>query len=140
MAFNLRAAFGLLLLTSIAGVAQAESDAIRGQSLYQSMCMACHSIDHNGVGPAHKNLFGRKAGSQPDYIYSPALASSDITWNAANLDSWLRNPEEFIPGQKMWIEVSSAQDRADLIAYLKNVTSSSPAKSEDAQTTSPLYH
>jgi cytochrome c len=99
----------------------AGGDAVRGLALYQAKCAACHSIDYNGVGPAHKNLFGRKAGSAPDYAYSPALAASTIRWNDATLERWLRNPEQLVPGQKMGFQVNSARERADLIAYLKQV-------------------
>ena len=83
------------------------------------MCVACHSIDYNGVGPAHKGLFGRKAGTRPDYVYSPAVKASSIVWSDKTLDKWLANPEKLIPGQKMGFMVPAAKDRADLIAYLK---------------------
>ena len=83
------------------------------------MCVACHSIDYNGVGPAHKGLFGRKAGTRPDYVYSPAAKASSIVWSDKTLDKWLANPEKLIPGQKMGFMVPAAKDRADLIAYLK---------------------
>lgn len=102
--------------------ANAAGDAARGQTLYQSKCTTCHSIDYNGVGPAHKGLFGRKAGSLPDYNYSPALQSSSVIWSEQTLEKWLTNPEKFIPGQKMGFTVPAAKDRADLIAYLKRET------------------
>ncbi|WP_211453043.1 c-type cytochrome [Collimonas antrihumi] len=110
---------GLAVLTGFSGAAAAAGDAIRGQDLYQTMCMSCHSIDYNGVGPAHKGLFGRKAGSHADYLYSPAVKSSNIVWTEKTLDKWLSNPEKLIPGQKMGFMVPAAKDRADLIAYLK---------------------
>jgi cytochrome c len=99
------------------------ADAVQhGQSLYQQMCMACHSIDYNGVGPAHKGVFGRKVGQQTGYSYSPALQQADIVWTEKNLDKWLTNPEKLIPGQKMGFSVPSAKDRQDLIAYLKKAS------------------
>jgi len=110
---------GLAMLMGFSGAAAAAGDTIRGQQLYQSMCMSCHSIDYNGVGPAHKGLFGRKAGSHADYLYSPAVKASSIVWNEKTLDKWLTNPEKLIPGQKMGFMVPDAKDRADLIAYLK---------------------
>ena len=109
----------LAVLMGFSGTATAAGDAIRGQELYQTMCMSCHSIDYNGVGPAHKGLFGRKAGSRADYLYSPAVKASSIVWNEKTLDKWLTNPEKLIPGQKMGFMVPDAKDRADLIAYLK---------------------
>lgn len=110
---------GLAMLMGFSGAATAAGDTIRGQELYHTMCMSCHSIDYNGVGPAHKGLFGRKAGSHADYLYSPAVKSSNIVWTDKTLDKWLSNPEKLIPGQKMGFMVPVAKDRADLIAYLK---------------------
>lgn len=114
------------LLTTVTVLAQtpgyAAGDAVHGGQLYQARCTACHSIDYNGVGPAHKNLFGRKAGSLPDYSYSPALQASKVVWDEKTIDKWLTNPEKFIPGQKMGFLVASPQERADLIAYLKQAT------------------
>lgn len=100
----------------------AAGDAAHGQMLYQSMCMACHSIEYNGVGPAHMGLFNRKAGSAPGYTYSAAVAASKVVWNEKTLDKWLTNPEQFIPGQKMGFLVPAQKDRDDLIAYLKVAT------------------
>jgi cytochrome c len=107
------------MLMAASGGATAGGDAIRGQVLYKTMCMSCHSIDYNGVGPAHKGVFGRKAGSAAGYSYSPAVKSSPIVWDEKTLEQWLTNPEKLIPGQKMGYMVPSAQDRADLIAYLQ---------------------
>ncbi|HZV65218.1 MAG TPA: c-type cytochrome [Telluria sp.] len=110
-----------LLITgaALSGHAQAAGNAVQGQKLYQAMCAACHSMEYNGVGPAHKGVFGRKAGSQAGYSYSPALKASKVVWGEKDLDRWLTNPEKFIPGQKMGFLVASASDRADLVAYLK---------------------
>jgi cytochrome c len=107
---------------ALASVGAHAADAVRGQSLYQQRCASCHSIEYNGVGPAHKGLFGRIAGKLPNYAYSPALQRSSIVWDANSLDKWLRNPEQLVPGQKMGFSVPSARDRADLIAYLKTAT------------------
>lgn len=113
------AAAMLMAFGGAASAASAGGDAGRGQRLYQSMCMSCHSIDYNGVGPAHKGVFGRKAGSAANYSYSPAVKASAIVWNEKTLDRWLANPEKLIPGQKMGYMVPDAKERADLIAYLR---------------------
>jgi cytochrome c len=112
----------LILAALVQAPAFAAGDAVHGGQLYQAKCTACHSIDYNGVGPAHKKLFGRKAGSLPDYNYSPAVQASTVVWDEKTLDKWLTNPQKFIPGQKMGFQVASPQDRADLIAYLKQAT------------------
>lgn len=117
------------MLMAFSGAATAGGDAVRGQVLYKSMCISCHSIDYNGVGPAHKGVFGRKAGSVADYGYSPAVKASAIVWGEKTLDQWLSGPEKLIPGQKMGYLVPDAKDRADLIAYLKQESArASPAQ------------
>lgn len=89
-----------------------------GEEVYQS-CQDCHSLDSNDVGPKHRGVFGRKAGTVPDYSYSKALKNSGITWNADNLDKWLSDPQKLVPGAKMFFHLEGAQDRADVIEYLK---------------------
>ena len=101
----------------------AQGDAANGQRLYESRCIGCHSIDHHRVGPAHRGVFGRRAGAAPGYDYSDAVKNAQLVWSANTLDRWLRNLEALIPGQKMGYSVSNAQDRADLIAFLMNATS-----------------
>jgi len=93
-------------------------DASRGKTLYQA-CAACHSIDENDVGPKHRGVVGRRAGSLADYGYSPALKASGIIWEEATLDRWLVNPSALVPGTKMFFKIDDGQARADLIAYLK---------------------
>jgi cytochrome c len=95
------------------------ADAARGKSLYESRCIGCHSIDENRVGPAHRGVFGRRAGAVKGYEYSPALKSSRVIWNDHTLERWLANPEAAIPGQKMGFSVREPADRADIIEYLR---------------------
>jgi len=96
----------------------AKGDPVRGQALYESRCTACHSLDHSRIGPAHRGVFGRLAGSVPGYDYSSALKHSGVRWTAANLNRWLTNPGAFIPGNKMGYEVPDPVDRRDIIAFL----------------------
>jgi cytochrome c len=107
--------------TRMAHAAGDKGDAERGQALYESRCTACHSVDQNRVGPAHQGVFGRRAGQAPGYVYSSALKSSRLVWSDKTLEAWLANPERLIPGQKMGYSVTEAKDRADLIAYLKQL-------------------
>jgi cytochrome c len=88
--------------------------------------MICHSLDKNEIGPRHRNVFGSKAGSVPDYDYSAALKASGIVWNETTLDKWLTDPQAFVPGTKMTFSVDVAQDRADVIAFLKEKSASVP--------------
>ncbi|MGE5616472.1 MAG: c-type cytochrome, partial [Bacillota bacterium] len=61
--------------------AVAAGDAARGAVVYERLCSGCHALDVNRYGPAHRGVFGRKAGSARDYVYSEALASSAIVWS-----------------------------------------------------------
>lgn len=102
---------------TVAASKVAAGDSARGMRLYQS-CMGCHSLDENDVGPRHRGVVGRQAGTVAGYAYSGALRGSGLTWTRANLDRWLAGPQAFVPGTKMYYTVPRSQDRADLIAYL----------------------
>ena len=106
-------------LAMLAWPAAAAGDAAVGRTLYQARCSACHSPDYNGVGPAHRGVFGRLAAKVPGFAYSDALKSSPRVWNEDTLERWLTDPETFAPGQRMGVNVPDAKDRSDLIAYLK---------------------
>lgn len=98
--------------------AHAQGDASHGMQLYAVRCAACHSVEYNGVGPTHKDLIGRRAGTVPGYGYSDALKASVVVWDEASLSKWLTDPAKFIPGQKMFISIPDAHERADIVAYL----------------------
>ncbi|MBS0612485.1 MAG: c-type cytochrome [Proteobacteria bacterium] len=93
-------------------------DAERGRRVYQ-VCAGCHSLDEDDVGPRHRGVVGRQAGSVPGYAYSPALRDSHLQWSPENLDRWLQNPQALVPGAKMFFALADATDRADVIAYLE---------------------
>lgn len=88
-----------------------------GAKLYQA-CMGCHSLDENDVGPKHRGVVGRKAGTVPGYAYSAALKKSGIVWTPDMLDRWLSGPQKLVPGAKMFFSIANPQNRADIIAYL----------------------
>jgi cytochrome c len=92
-------------------------DPVHGKTVYQA-CTGCHTLDENDVGPKHRGVVGRVAGSVPDYPYSSALKNSHLVWTEANLDRWLSNPQALVPGAKMFFSLSDPKDRADVIAYL----------------------
>lgn len=96
-------------------------DAQRGLAFYQSNCTACHAVDANKIGPAHRGVLGRRVGSLPGYTYSEELARSRLRWTPQTLNAWLEDPEGLVPGQRMGFQVGEAQQRADLIAYLSSL-------------------
>jgi cytochrome c len=121
-------AAGAMAVAAVLAVAHsapsfAAGDPDHGAKVYHQ-CMICHSLDKNGIGPSHRDVFGRTAGSVPDYSYSAALKGSNIVWNETTLDHWLTNPQALVPGTKMMFSVGDAQDRADVIAFLKEKATS----------------
>lgn len=97
------------------------AEQIKGQTLYDSRCFACHSENANRAGPMHRGILGRKAGGVAGFMYSQALQKSTLVWTQDTLNAWLKSPESLIPGQAMNVSVADAQDRAALVAYLMSL-------------------
>ena len=89
-----------------------------------AVCKACHTVQagRNGLGPSLAGLVGRQSGSIEGFNYSDAMKASNVTWTPENLDTYLKNSGEFIPGNRMaQLFRQGVQDdtkRADIIAYL----------------------
>ena len=99
-------------------------DPAKDEAIY-GRCLACHALDRNRTGPKHCGLFGRRAGSVADFNYSPAMRRSNIVWNEKTLDRFLANPLKAVPGTAMgYAGVTDSQERADLIAWLKEANAS----------------
>lgn len=109
-----------LLLSSV--TAASNDAAETGRQLFKKRCTGCHSLDTNKEGPRLRNVYGRKAGSLPDFTYSDALRNSKISWDARSLDRWLTNPEELMPDNDMAFHVSNPAERADIIQYLRQTS------------------
>src|SRR5262249_39552651 len=97
----------------------AMGDPIRGGKLYEEACSACHALDRNGIGPKHRGVFGRAGGTVQDYAYSTSLQNSKIVWTEEALDKWLADSQTVVPDNKMFFPVDDAQERSDLIAFLR---------------------
>jgi cytochrome c len=68
-------------------------------------------------------IFGRHTGSAEGYSYSKANKDKNIVWGEETLYEYLLNPKKYIPGTKMvFAGLKKEQDRADIIAYLKDAT------------------
>ncbi len=94
-------------------------DAARGKAVFEKRCTGCHAMDADREGPRLGGVFGRKAGSVAGFAYSAGLKSSGLTWNDATLERWLSDPDLVVPGNNMDFHVPKAEERLDLIAYLK---------------------
>lgn len=97
-------------------------DAGAGKVVF-AQCQSCHAVEEgvNKVGPSLAGIIGRVAGSVDGYKYSPANASSGLTWSEEQLYVYLENPQRIVPKTKMvYPGLREAQKRADVIAYLKD--------------------
>lgn len=98
-----------------------------GERQFMRKCSICHSLDDGPsrkAGPTLHGVFGRAAGTVPAYRYSQTLHGSDIVWTEDSIDALFDvGPDHYIPGSKMPMQViAKPQDRADLIAFLKQNT------------------
>ena len=116
-----------LLLTLASAHAQTGSPA-KGQMIFESRCVACHSLDANRVGPALGTVVGRVAGKAPDYFYSQALGAATHVWSRDKLLAWLTDPESLVPGQAMGYRVDMLEDRQDVVAYLASLPRKTTSK------------
>jgi cytochrome c len=99
-------------------------DPARGEAAFE-VCGACHVVDaeESQAGPHLVGLFGRKAGTVADFEYSDAMKAADIVWDERTLDAYLADPQGYIPGNIMGFPgLEDEQERADVIAYLREVT------------------
>jgi len=99
-------------------------DAERGKTLFEKRCTGCHSLDQNKEGPHLRDVYGRKAGTVADFQYSDGLKAAQWTWDDALLDKWLTDTESVIPNNDMAFRVPSAEERADIIAFLRFASAS----------------
>jgi cytochrome c len=110
---------GSAVVTVLAAIdAKTETDG-SGRAAFEKRCSGCHALDRDKEGPRLAGVWGRKAGSVAGFPYSDAVKKSAIVWNEALLDKWLTDPESVIPESDMAFRLSSAEDRASIIAFLK---------------------
>jgi len=111
-----------VLLALPISLSYAAGDVEAGKGVFKR-CASCHLVGpsaRGAFGPHLNGLFGRKAGSTPDYKYSSAMKKSGIIWTEQSLTTFLRDPSDVVPGNKMrfW-GLNDDKQIADLLAYLR---------------------
>uniref|UniRef100_A0A6N2LUH3 Cytochrome c domain-containing protein n=1 Tax=Salix viminalis TaxID=40686 RepID=A0A6N2LUH3_SALVM len=114
-------------------------DSKAGEKIFKIKCAQCHTVDKAAghkqgfnllrlfecSGPNLNGLFGRQSGTTAGYSYSTANKNMAVMWEEKTLYDYLLNPKKYIPGTKMVFPgLKKPQERADLIAYLKQSTAS----------------
>lgn len=109
----------------------ASADAGKGENIFKR-CQACHTVDDGGankVGPNLWEIVDRPIASHEGFGYSAAMQEfaqgGSVKWTYENLDHFLTNPKGFVSGTAMaFAGLKKIEDRADLIAYLRQHASS----------------
>ena len=106
----------------------ADPDPSRGPDLFQNNCKPCHSTDKGakpdmyGFNLTLYGIMGRPAAGIDGFVYSDAMANSNIVWDAENMDEWLIDPWAVMPDTRMvFFGLATEQDRIDLISYFETL-------------------
>lgn len=116
-----------LLALVLSSPAAAAGDPANGEKLFKK-CAACHSLEEGKkkVGPSLYKIFGATPGQVAKFRYSKGMVAYGKTgavWDEATLDAWLTKPKDVVKRTKMAFPgFKKAQDRADVIAYLKSLS------------------
>jgi cytochrome c len=113
-------AFILLCFPAVA------QDTNAGQVAFNQVCRSCHTTKEgdNRLGPSLRGVIGRKAGSLPNYSnYSDSMKNADLVWDKNNMERFIANPDQVVPGNNMkpFAGVASADERAKIVAFLESV-------------------
>ncbi|MCC2955673.1 cytochrome c family protein [Massilia sp. IC2-477] len=112
-----------ILLLGTASTAHAADPLAAGRSAFKR-CANCHQVGPNAqsnFGPQLNGILGRRAGSLPDYAYSPAMKKAGFAWDERRLAAFIRDPDAVVPGTRMrfWGFLSERQV-GDIVVYLRS--------------------
>jgi len=94
---------------------------LAGKKVFDAQCAVCHTVtpgEGGTVGPPLQGVVGRKVATAPGFAYSKPMKAKSHIWTAANLETYLADPQKFAPGSGMPVSVPSPADRTAVIAYL----------------------
>ena len=113
-----------MVIAAISSPAVAQDQAA-GELVFKQ-CNICHQVGENArneVGPILNGIIGKKAGTAPDYEYSPAFKNVSLVWDDSSLKEYIKDPKSMFPGTKMaFAGLKDERKIADLLAYLTKFT------------------
>jgi cytochrome c len=113
-----------LLVIAPSSLAQQPASDDAAQQAFNNSCRTCHSMKEgdNRLGPNLNKIVGRKAGSLPNYNYSPSMKDAGLVWDQDKLTRFMVKPDEVVSGNKMQPYGGvSADEAAKVVAYLQSV-------------------
>ncbi|WP_314947474.1 c-type cytochrome [Bradyrhizobium cosmicum] len=116
-----------LLLSAPSSLAQQPASDDAARQAFNNSCRTCHSVNEgdNRLGPNLNKIVGRKAGSLPNYNYSPSMKEAGFDWDQDKLTRFMIKPDEVVSGNKMQPYGGiSAEEAAKVVAYLQTAASS----------------
>lgn len=120
----------MMVLASLPALA---GDPKAGAQVFKK-CQACHAVGEgakNKVGPELNGLFGRPAGSIPDYNYSEPMETSGIVWTPEVFAEYIKSPKTLVPGTAMAFPgLKKEKEIADITAYLAQFNPDGTLKAE----------
>lgn len=117
---------GLVLLLAAQGAQAAincsAEQTQQGNTLFDTDCTVCHSVQKGVVGMMGPNLFGvvgRAAGSLEGFSYSKAMKDRAKPWDSDSIQAFITQPQSYVPGTYMpFMGMDSAEGRAEVACYL----------------------
>ena len=116
-------------IATLSTAAFAAGDAEKGERVFKK-CQACHQLGEdaqNRVGPILNGIIDRQAGTVDDFKYSTAMVEAGeggLVWTHENIAEYLKNPREFIPGNKMTFPgLRKEDDIENVLAYIESFAS-----------------
>jgi cytochrome c len=122
-----RLASAAAMLISLAA-APALGQTVDGAQVFSNQCAGCHVGPSSPLAPSLAGVAGAKIAGRSDFDYSAGLKAKADVWSDANLDAFLKGPQDFAPGTAMYISPQSDENRKALIDYLKTLKPDAPAK------------
>ena len=104
----------------------AKADPAEGAKEMGKVCSVCHDWTQGGpakVGPNLYNVVGGPHAHMAGFNYSDGLKAIKGPWTFEELNAWLRNPRDVVPGTRMsFAGLDNDQERADVIDYLHTLS------------------